>query len=96
MDWDVFNRLSTAEKIEHTKANGVKIKTGWTTGDEDAGRIPTAFLNWPNCYYHFEGPESDDESAVLWVNAEFSPSNALNAIVDADPPIIEVLEDNRD
>lgn len=95
MDWNKFNNLQRSEKIRHTKENGVKIRTEWAE-DNEGVRYPNAFTQWPDCYYHFETEESDEEAAVLWINAEFSPSNALNAIISADPPIIQVLEDNRD
>ena len=89
-----FKKLPTDEKISQTKSNGVKVRCDWDS-DQNA-KIPAVFAKWPDCYYHVVGHESDDDAAVLWINAEFSPSNALNAIVDADPPIIDVLEDNRD
>lgn len=93
MTWSDFNALSTDEKIKQTKQNGVKFRVDWASTDD--GRQPKAFSQFPDCYYHYVGEDTDVDGAVLWVNPEYSPSSSVSAIVDADPPIIDILEDNR-
>jgi len=92
MNRDEFNELSTSKKLTHTKENGIKVKSDWVE-TEFGGKSPRVFRKWPNCFYHFEREESDDEGAVVWIYTEFSPTKTLESISSSDPPIIEVLEE---
>lgn len=90
MDWNQFNDLPTAEKIQHVKRHGVKVKSEYELVDGESQ--PVVFSRFRECYFHYERPQSDDEYAVVWIHPDFSPDESVEAITEGDEPGIELLE----